>query len=351
MTLKLPKGISQRGKKFRVSIMVDGQRQTATFDTLSEAIEGAENIRAGLVEGPAGTEQWTLEEALQKYIDQHLIPGGYGEKTVEQYTSRIRSLITYLEEDKLLDDITSADVFGYVAAMKRERDLAPSTLKADTVLFGVIMRHARRMKGMHSQVPDMPAIKVKRGHVRFLTPSEEDAILDYFEHIGEDYMADLLKVLIDTGMRVHNECMTLSRDAIDFRQRKVFVAGKSAEPRTVPLTDRALDILRRRTLAAPSGRGPFWDHSYQAVRRRWARVREHLGREDDDRFTLHICRHTFCTRLVSGGVDLKTVQTLAGHKNINTTMRYSHFVPNNMANALAALERKPEAEHGLKVVK
>ena len=47
-TNRLPKGITQRGSKFRVSIMVAGVRVTATCDTLVDAIQRAEAIRLGV---------------------------------------------------------------------------------------------------------------------------------------------------------------------------------------------------------------------------------------------------------------------------------------------------------------
>ena len=43
--------------------------------------------------------------------------------------------------------------------------------------------------------------------------------------------------------------------------------------------------------------------------------------------TVHILRHYRITEWVRAGVDLRTVQELAGHSNINTTLRYAHFVP------------------------
>jgi integrase len=54
------------------------------------------------------------------------------------------------------------------------------------------------------------------------------------------------------------------------------------------------------------------------------------------RFTWHDARHTFASRLVMAGVDLRTVADLMGHKHIQMTMRYSHLAP---AHTRAAVER------------
>ncbi len=53
-------------------------------------------------------------------------------------------------------------------------------------------------------------------------------------------------------------------------------------------------------------------------------------------FSWHCLRHTFASRLVMAGVDIRTVQELLGHKTIAMTVRYSHLAPKH---ALAAVER------------
>jgi len=53
-------------------------------------------------------------------------------------------------------------------------------------------------------------------------------------------------------------------------------------------------------------------------------------------FSWHCLRHTFASRLVMAGVDLRTVQELLGHKAIAMTVRYSHLAPKH---TLAAVER------------
>lgn len=58
-------------------------------------------------------------------------------------------------------------------------------------------------------------------------------------------------------------------------------------------------------------------------------------------FTWHCLRHTFASRLVMAGVDLRTVQELMGHRTIAMTCRYAHLAPSDK---LAAVERLATVE-------
>jgi len=53
--------------------------------------------------------------------------------------------------------------------------------------------------------------------------------------------------------------------------------------------------------------------------------------------TWHTLRHTFISRLMMAGVDVRTVMELAGHKSISMTMRYAHLAPGHSAKALEKL--------------
>ena len=52
-----------------------------------------------------------------------------------------------------------------------------------------------------------------------------------------------------------------------------------------------------------------------------------LQRAGLPRIRIHDMRHSFISNLVAAGVDLHTVKELAGHRDIQTTVKYSHLAP------------------------
>ena len=70
-----------------------------------------------------------------------------------------------------------------------------------------------------------------------------------------------------------------------------------------------------------------------------------LRRVSIEDFSWHCLRHTFASRLVMAGVDLRTVQVLLGHKTLAMTLRYSHLSPAHQLDAVQRLNRPADASH------
>jgi site-specific recombinase XerD len=117
--------------------------------------------------------------------------------------------------------------------------------------------------------------------------------------------------------------------------------SKHGEKRHVPINSaarNALETLWQRR-AAPG----YVCHGTEGLRRRdWRRwFEEALEVAALQNFRWHDLRHTFASRLVMAGVDLRTVQELMGHKTISMTVRYSHLAPKHLQEAVERLTTKP----------
>lgn len=120
--------------------------------------------------------------------------------------------------------------------------------------------------------------------------------------------------------------------------RTIVDSPKSGKGRQVPMTDRlafALRLLGRvtgdRVLLRDDGQ-PFTVKQLRAV---VAEAQAHAGLEATG--NIHILRHSFCTHLAMRGAPATTIQALAGHAHLSTTMRYMHVVKGAKEAAIALL--------------
>ncbi|MQY58388.1 MAG: tyrosine-type recombinase/integrase [Clostridia bacterium] len=84
----------------------------------------------------------------------------------------------------------------------------------------------------------------------------------------------------------------------------------------------------------------FWGKNgerYGNIRKAFEGARKRVGITD---FRFHDLRHTFASRLVMAGVNLKTVQELLGHKSFEITLRYAHLSPEHKKAALDVLGKR-----------
>jgi site-specific recombinase XerD len=139
-----------------------------------------------------------------------------------------------------------------------------------------------------------------------------------------------------TGMRP-SEQYGLTWDRVDLVRHFVTIPkSKNDKMRHIPLNSVALAAFQE-LFSRSRGEGPVFVNTHSEALRGYKHwfgpAVETAGLVD---FTWYCLRHTFASRLVMAGVDLRTVAELMGHKTIQMTMRYAHLAP---AHNLAAVER------------
>ena len=185
-----------------------------------------------------------------------------------------------------------------------------------------------------------------RGRVRFLTEEEEQKLL---KETGEP-LRSMIVVGIHTGLRVQPEGLTLLWPAIDFNQQTVTVEdhfAKNGETRTLPLNSIALATFKqlKRSVPGPSvfmiNKGSkrrnekHWE-PYRSFRTAFESACLRANLRD---VTPPVLRHTFASRLVMKGADLRTVQELGGWKNLSMVQRSAHLSQKHKREAVELLAK------------
>lgn len=137
-----------------------------------------------------------------------------------------------------------------------------------------------------------------------------------------------LALMYACGLRI-NEAATLEVGAIDSARFLVRIIGKGDKERLVPLPQPVLDDLRRLWLTHRNGRWLFPNRygrkaaNHQVLRHTFRAAARSAGLTS--RITPRALRHSYATRLLESGVDIRVVQILLGHVNIATTTIYTHL--------------------------
>jgi integrase len=190
-------------------------------------------------------------------------------------------------------------------------------------------------KTKHNPVRGIKQFK-ENHRIRFLSDEQEDRLEEVFP--AKDWSS--VEIAIHTGMR-RSEQFHLRWENVDFSTRTLTIPrSKHGEVRYIDMNDKVVEILRSlpsRLVSPwvfPSATGESAMDAQNFVNRVFKPAVDKAGLGD---FRWHDLRHTFISRLVMKGVDLRTVQELAGHKTITMTLRYSHLAPSHKKEAVQCL--------------
>lgn len=336
--------IRQRGNGWQVDVTVKGQRVRQDVATRDEALQLEAEIRACLLRG----EVWTGSPLAQRK------PGGRVLKDALDYVwrvywqhqkdgatsfSRAQVMVELIGADTLLTRIGSDQVSAAHTRLT-ERGITNATVNRYLAALSKLLSEAKR-QGWIAQAPHIPLTTEPRGRIRWLTLEEEQELLTYIRHIGQEVYADLFLVAVETGARM-GELRKLQVRDVDLAHSTVtFWETKNGQSRSVPLTETARQALRE-VIARGNLKGfqlVFKGVTPIRISRVWNRAKEHMGLGDDPQFIPHALRHTCASRLVQSGVDLRVVKDWMGHRDIQTTLRYAHLAPKNLTQAAQVLEQ------------
>ena len=239
-------------------------------------------------------------------------------------------------------DVTPQDIERRLAELGEE-GRKPATLNRYRALLSLTYSLAVR----NGKVSVNPARLVRlrkenNARVRFLDAQEEATLRAKIRETWPNREPEF-DLALHTGMR-RGEQYRLRWQDVNLRTGIITIPlSKHGEKRHVPINSAAraaLEALKSRK----DGSGFVCPGPTEARGRDWQRWFEETVRAAGIvDFRWHDLRHTFASRLVMAGVDLRTVQELMGHKAISMTVRYSHLAPTHLQEAVERLTEHPTA--------
>jgi len=331
--------VIKRGKKgvFYMNFMLNGKRifrSTGKYSKREAAlVEVAEKQRL-VNQANLSPEERLAQTLLQDAADDVYETHWKHSKDAKRSYGRASNLINYIGNIPL-GEINDETVAKFLRKLDKE-DAAPGTVNRYLAALKMILRIKKQ---------DTSYIKLRKerkGRIRVISREEEQKILDLLlstEHAARRYyypdVADLIVVLVDTGMRL-GEALALMYKDIDLESNLISIwLNKGDRPRSIPMTGRVKKILKTRMADYPDKPFPFEQHQAQNA---WRWVRKELDLKLDTQFVLHALRHTCASRLVNSGIDLYVVKEWLGHCTIQVTEKYAHLDPKKLAEAVAVLE-------------
>lgn len=177
--------------------------------------------------------------------------------------------------------------------------------------------------------------KLSKKLPEYLTSKEINKLFDIRLTKPIDYRNKaMLEVLYATGTRI-SELINLELNQIDFDECIIRVTGKGKKDRIIPIGDTAMDALKNYILNYRIFLVKTNDNNYVFLNKNGSKISRQgffkilkglafdAGIKKD--ISPHTIRHSFATNLLNNGADLRIIQELLGHENLQTTEIYSHL--------------------------
>ncbi len=288
----------------------------------------------------------------------------YSHCTEEAYVDWIRRYILF-HQKRHPKEMGTAEIQAFLTHLAVERHVAAST---QNQAFSALIFLYREV--LHQELPGgIHAIRAKEPQ-RLPTVLTKEEVHQVFAHLTGAHILPV-KLLYGSGLRVL-ECVRLRVQDVDFARREVLIRqGKGQKDRRTMLPEtlilplqahlQTVKHLHTQDLAAGYG-GVYLPHAlaekYPNAEREWIwqyvfpasklskdprtgiTRRHHLDESVlqkavrqaarqaclPKRITCHTFRHSFATHLLEAGYDIRTIQELLGHKDVATTMIYTHVL-------------------------
>lgn len=291
---------------------------------------------------------WYEEELL--IFETHMDNKDYSPFTIENYKRDVLFFLGHLtrkKQEKIdLEETKKIHITLFMNELKTKRGNSATTRNRRLTAIRSFYRCLMDYEWVsHNPAAELEAAKEPKGTLpTYLEKEELKAFFHQIETVSQQQHIKRNKVIIGlmafAGLRV-TEIHRLNRSAIHMEKKGITVFGKGNKSRYIPLP-RALfhelidyiQHVRQYPMKGHEDAVFISRHGKRISRRRIQEITERIcqslaGKSPYEtwqikRISSHKLRHSFATHLVRDGKDIRTVQELLGHTNLNTTQKYTH---------------------------
>lgn len=294
--------------------------------------EGQRQVLGTLTSVPQ-QESLRFSECLDEYLQ-----WSKPHKRPSSYRRDLTSARWLLKEFRLkpISSITQKDIEKFQG--KRALEVKPATVNRTMETLRHLFTKAIEWGYLQvNPTQRVKQLKTPPGRIRYLSLKERDRLL--VECAPNLMLYAVVVTALETGMR-RGELRGLKWEDVSFETRTIYLhRTKNNTARAVPISNNLSVFLRRFykervgkfVFSKPDGK-PYgdWKRSFATACKR-AEVKN---------FRFHDLRHTFASYLVMGGVDIRTVQELMGHKDIKMTVRYCQLSQQHLFKAVNKISKR-----------
>lgn len=276
-----------------------------------------------------------LDSALDKYLVNLNQNRGKSQHTVSAYASDLKQYLTYLREEEGIEDTEEiaydniADFFGEQAETKSDTSLTRMAASVRSFHQFLAFMYDEKDPGLNLTVN-----KGKKSLPVYCTKEEIDRLMNSFDDTKPKELMEhaLLEMIYGCGLRV-SEAVNMDINRVDMESGKLRVLGKGSKERIVPIPSGSLAVIKQyyysaRPLFLQKNSTHFFINclgrpvNAKYVQRLLHNKNLELGFRKN--ITPHKLRHSYATHLLQNGADLRSIQEMLGHSNIQTTEIYTH---------------------------
>ena len=268
-------------------------------------------------------------ENIKAYIDYLMYERRLSKNTIIAYKKDLNIIISTLKKD--LNQLNKDDINNFLKNMD-----ALSRTKAHYLTVLNSYYNYLIFTGVLSMNPcdGIKSPKIEKKLPVYLTIEEIDKLFNIRLNKPIDYRNKaMLESLFATGTRI-SELTSLTLSQINFEESIIKVMGKGKKERIIPIANNALNYLKvyiynyREYLIKNNNDYVFLNKNGEKISRQgFFKILKKMAQDSgiNKNISPHVLRHSFATYLLNNGVDLRVIQELLGHENLETTEIYSHL--------------------------